>query len=281
MQDDCFVRQSIDDVPIRLKEAFDFGFMNCYGTVFRVLDAQSSGNLCFGVEKAGRRYFVKFAGARTINDHDLSVEDAIARLKAAVPKYRELAHPLLTQLVAFEEAGGGFTFVFDWADHESIGDMNPASHKRFHLLPTAQKTAVFEKVLRFHEHVAKCGYVAIDFNDNSILYNFDNGEVMFCDIDFYAKQSYMNGMGSIFGFKPLMAPEEFRCAGLIDEVTNVYAMGATAFMLLAGYERSWEAWPLDTASYDVVKRATSDLRVHRQQSIEQFVREWKACAVKA
>lgn len=56
-----------------------------------MFDIQSSGNLCFGVEKADKKYFIKFAGVKTINDHDLLVEDAIARLKAAVPKYKECA----------------------------------------------------------------------------------------------------------------------------------------------------------------------------------------------
>ncbi|MDF2989395.1 MAG: hypothetical protein K0R50_4905 [Eubacterium sp.] len=270
-----FYIQQIDDVQIRLKEPFDLNFIHQYGTVFKVLDAQSSGNLCFGVEKAGKRYFVKFAGAKMINDHDLPVEDAISRLKAAVPKYEELTHPSLIRLVKAEEIGDGFAIIFDWEDGESIGDLNPLLHERFLALPTDKRIGVFEEILYFHAHVAQCGYVAIDFNDNSTLYNFDSGKVMICDIDFYAKQSYINGMGSIFGIKALMSPEEFRCAGLLDEVTNVYTMGATAFMLLVDGDRSPEAWPLDMKLYDVVKKAVSDARKQRQQSIKQLMEEWE------
>jgi serine/threonine-protein kinase len=270
-----FYIQQIDDVQIRLKEPFDLNFIHQYGTVFKVLDAQSSGNLCFGVEKAGKRYFVKFAGVKMINDHDLPVEDAISRLKAAVPKYEELTHPSLIRLVKAEEIGDGFAIIFDWEDGESIGDLNPLLHERFLALPTDKRIGVFEEILYFHAHVAQCGYVAIDFNDNSTLYNFDSGKVMICDIDFYAKQSYINGMGSIFGIKALMSPEEFRCAGLLDEVTNVYTMGATAFMLLADGDRSPEAWPLDMKLYDVVKKAVSDARKQRQQSIKQLMEEWE------
>lgn len=57
--------QYIDGIPFKLKSAFDFSFMKEYGTVFKVYDDQDSGNICFGTEKDGQRYFVKFAGAPT------------------------------------------------------------------------------------------------------------------------------------------------------------------------------------------------------------------------
>ena len=268
--------QWIDGVLIRLKKPFNLDFIHQYGAVFKVIDGQSSGNLCFGVKKDGRRYFVKFAGAETINNYDLPVGDAIARLKAAVPKYRDLAQPLLIHLVKAEEIGGGFAIVFDWEDGESFGDQNPFLHERFLKLPIDKRMGVFEEILRFHEHVAQCGYVAIDFNDNSALYNFDSGKIVICDIDFFAKQSYINGMGRVLGDEKIMSPEEFRIGGLLDEVTNVYTMGATAFALFSDYDRSPEKWPLSKGLYDVIKRAVSDERVKRQQSIQQLIEEWEA-----
>jgi serine/threonine-protein kinase len=122
--------------------------------------------------------------------------------------------------------------------------------------------------------VAKCGYIAIDLNDNSILYNFDTDKIKICDIDFYVFLSYMNGMGSIFGIKTLMSPEECRCAGLIDEVTNAYTMGAMAFLLLARGDRSADKWPLDMKLFDVIDRAVNNTRRQRQNSIGQLIDEW-------
>jgi serine/threonine protein kinase len=267
--------QQIDRTQVRLKEPFDFHFIHQYGSVFRVFDEQSSGNLCFGVEKAGKKYFMKFAGARTINDHDLPVEDAVARLRAAVPKYKDLEHPSLIRLVDSAEVKDGYVLLFDWEAGESFGNPDCSLDHRFLSLPISQRVRVFEQVLRFHLHVACCGYVAIDFNHNSILYNFESGKVTVCDIDFYARQSYMNGMGGVFGIKTLMSPEESRCAGLLDEVTNVYTMGATAFMLLASGDRTLERWPLNAKLYEVVKRAVSDSRSQRQQSIAQLLEEWE------
>lgn len=274
MKEDIYIQQ-LDEVQIRLKAPFDFSFIHQYGSVFKVFDEQSSGNLCFGVEKAGKRYFVKFAGAETINC-GLPVEDAVARLRAAAPKYRALQHPSLIRLIDAKEVKDGYVLLFDWEEGESFGNPDCSLGDGFMSLPTAQRVNVFEQVLRFHLHVARCGYVAIDFNHNSMLYHHDSGRVAICDIDFYAKQSYMNGTGRVFGIKALMSPEEYRCAGLLDEITNVYTMGATAFLLLTNGDRSPESWPLNMKSYDVVKRAVSDSRKQRQQSIDQLLAEWES-----
>ena len=167
--------------------------------------------------------------------------------------------------------------VFDWYDCESFSVEQPLLYERFMSLPVNTKLHVFDEILRFHNHAAKCGYVAMDFNDYSTLYNFDTGEVKICDIDFYAKQTYINGFGKVLGDEVLMSPEEFRIGGLIDEITNVYTMGATAFRLFSKNERdrSPETWTLNTALYDVAKRAVSDERDQRQQSIRQLIDEWR------
>jgi serine/threonine-protein kinase len=80
-----------------------------------------------------------------------------------------------------------------------------------------------------------------------------------------------------------MSPEEFTQGAVIDEVTNVYAMGATAFALfgkdeLRGHKdgRQPEYWSLSTAGFEVAKRAVSDDRRKRQQSIKQLIAEWDA-----
>ena len=268
--------QLINGIPCKLKEPFDLSFLGDYGKVFKVFDEQNSGNLCFSIEKADKRYFVKFAGAQTINNHNLPVSDAVERLKAATQKYRDLAHPSLIHLIEARDIGNGFALIFDWEDGESVSIETPAIHERFIAIPITRKVQIFEEVLRFHQHVAERGYVAIDFNDYSVLYNFNTGNIKLCDIDFYGKSPYMNGMSRAIGDPMLMSPEEHRIAGLLDEVTNVYTMGAAAFMLLTDYDRSPEKWPLNPATYAVVKKAVSDEKRGRQQSIAQLIAEWNA-----
>jgi serine/threonine-protein kinase len=80
----------------------------------------------------------------------------------------------------------------------------------------------------------------------------------------------------IWGSSKFVSPEECVVGERMDEITTVYTMGATAFALLSEFNRSQEAWKLSDKSYTVVKKATSDNRAKRQQSVRQFIEEWKA-----
>jgi serine/threonine-protein kinase len=271
-----FYIQCTDDVPYKLKAPFDFSFLRKYGKVFKVFDDQDSGNICFGMTDGESRYFIKFAGAPT-ERACVRTEDAVANLKRTVPIYKDLAHPNLIKLVDAEEIGGGFAMVFEWADAECMHPMYPRSRKKFMQMTLETRFQVFEDILAYHAHVAKQGYVAIDFYDGSIMYDFGEGKTIICDIDFYAKAPYINSMGRLWGSSRFMSPEEFQFGAVIDEITNVYAMGATAFALFGDErDRCIEKWKLSKELFNVAKRAVSDQREKRQQSIKQLMEEWRA-----
>jgi len=246
-----------------------------YGRVFKVLDSQDSGNICFGLSDGDKKYFVKFAGAPTIHAN-ISASEAIANLKSVVPIYRDLAHPNLVNLINTEEIGGGFAAIFEWTSAICMGQQYPEQHRQFMALPLTIRIKIFEDIMAFHAHVAAKGYVAIDFYAGSIMYSPIGDKTIICDIDFYAKKPYVNQMGRLWGSSSFMSPEEFTKGADIDEITNVYTMGAAAFALLANFNRTPEKWPLDMKLYDIVKRATSDERGQRQQSIQQLIEEWQA-----
>lgn len=265
--------QYIDGVPFKLKSTFDFHFLSEYGTVFKVYDDQDSGNICFGSEKDGQRYFIKFAGAPTERLNGKPA-DAVARLKASLPVYRDLQHENLIELIEAKEVGGGFAMVFKWVNGDCMGRMFPAAHHRFMQLPVADRLMVFRDILSFFEYISSQNYVAVDFYDGSILYDFENGKTTICDIDFFRKQPCSNDMGRMWGSTLFMSPEEYQLGAVIDERTNVYTMGAMAFALFGGYSRTHDKWQLGDRSYEVAVRAVNDDRMQRQQSIRQLREEW-------
>jgi len=265
--------QWIDCVPYKLKEPYDFSFINKYGRVFKVFDDQDSGNICFGTKNGEKRYFVKFAGAATARAC-VGIDEAQNNLKTAATAYWDLAHPNLIKIIHSEEIGGGFAVVYDWVEAECMGRMYPMTRQKFMQMPLKSRIKVFEEILAFHAYVADRGYVAVDFYDGSVMYDFINENTIICDIDFYVKAPYKNSMGRLWGSGRFMSPEEFSLGAEIDEVTNVYAMGATAFALFSDYDRTPEAWSLNKRLYNVVKKAVSDERDHRQQSIKALINEW-------
>jgi aminoglycoside phosphotransferase (APT) family kinase protein len=269
-----FYIQYINDILYKLKSLYDFSFIEQYGEVFKVYDDQDSGNICFGVQNGDNRYFIKFAGAPT-EQYSGKPEDAIERLKSTVPIYQELAHPNLIRFIKAEEVGGGFAAIFEWTDGECMGRMYPRSREKFLQLPDSKRLEVFNDVMDFHIHVIKQGYVAIDFYDGSIMYDFDKKKTLICDIDLYSKMPYINTMGRMWGSSRFMSPEEFTLDATIDEITNVYVMGATAFALFGGETyRSIEKWRLGDELYKVALKAVNDKREKRQQSLSEFEYEW-------
>ena len=262
-------------MAVKLKAPFDLDFLRSYGAVFKVFDDQDSGNLCFGVaSNAGERYFVKFVGAPTVR-YSGDPREAIERLKASATVYSDLAHPSLIRFVKAEEVGGGYAIVFEWTDAICAGRQYPSSREAFIELPLEARVRVFEDVMEFHEHVARRGYVAIDFYDGSIMYDQVTGGAIVCDIDFYQKSPYAGSMG-LWGSTRFISPEERTDGAVIDEVTNVYTMGATAFALFADSDRSVERWPLGMRMFETVKRAASDEREMRHQSIRELIEEWES-----
>lgn len=78
--------------------------------------------------------------------------------------------------------------------------------------------------------VSESGYVAVDFYAGSIMYDFQTDRITICDIDLFRKKPSINDMGEDYwGTKRLKAPEEYCYGAAIDEITNVYTLGALLF----------------------------------------------------
>jgi len=185
----------------------------------------------------------------------------------------------LIRLVLSEKIGGGYSAVFEWTNAVCAGRDYPESRARFMALPQGNHVKVFEDIMTFHAHVAEKGYVAVDFYDGSIMYDFAQSKIIICDIDLYQKAPYTGGLGrwdSADDFAQFFSPEELTQDAVLDEITTVYTMGQTAFELFADSNRLPEAWTLSAETYALIKRAVSNDRDQRQQSIGQLINEWKS-----
>lgn len=270
--------QKIDGIEFKMKELYDFDFLSKYGKVFKVFDDQDSGNICFGTEKDGQKYFIKFAGAKTA-EYNGEPCDAVSRLKATMPIYENLRHKNLIEYMDSKEIGNGFAMIFKWEDGECMGRMYPESHRRFMSLSNDTKLKVFVDILDFMKYIAEQSFVAIDFYDGSIMYDFENQKTIICDIDFFRKSPAANDMGRMWDSSVFMSPEEFEKGAVLDEVTNVYMLGAMAFSLFGNYKRDSENWQLSKDLYNIAVKATSDDRNNRYQSVEELIDEWNKYCV--
>ncbi|GAB2565175.1 serine/threonine-protein kinase [Gracilibacillus alcaliphilus] len=278
----------IDKVSFQLQEEHDLLWLKNLGEVFCVFDQQDSGNISFGVEKNDKKFFVKYAGAKPM-DFSGDPKEAVDRLIKAVPVYKALKHPNLISLIDHFSINNGYTAIFEWFDgeclhsHWSFGGMakytNPDSpFYRFKNLDIEKRLETLDTIFSFHTYAESQGFVAVDFYDGSILYDFKNHLTKICDIDFYRKSPSINDIGDQFwGAARSKSPEEFNLGSPIDSKTNVFTMGSIAFGLLGGeMVHSISKWEADKTLYEVAIKAVQKDRDQRYSTVKEFYEAWRA-----
>lgn len=264
-----------DGMPVQLRAPHDLSFTARWGRVFAVLDQQDSGNLCLGVDGPGGRVFVKYAGAPTMR-YDGAISTAVANLRRSAEVYRDLAHPTLVTLREAVDVGAGHALVFDWTDATPVGRQYERSHV-VRSLPLPARADAVRQILDFHVHAAARGWAAIDLYDGSVMVDAGTGRVVLCDLDLYERGPTVNRMGRMWGSTRFMSPEEYRLGAPIDEVTNVFALGALAHTFLGDdATKSREAWVGSGAQFDVAARAMRPEREARWPSIAALAEAWRS-----
>lgn len=293
------VKCKIDNIEFKLKEYQDFSWVNDYGIVFSVIDETGSGCILFGVQKDNKKYFIKIAGAKTV-EAEISEQDSIDLLKDAVEKYKSIHHQNLIKYIDSFDINEFFAVIFEYADGECLFDhWNFEKYKndstlitpiqKFKKLEISKRLDVVYKLFSFFETFINAGYVAVDFYDSSIIYNFEKDEATFCDIDLFRKLPTKNDLGKdYYGTKRLKAPEENELGATIDELTNEFTLGAIIFDIFSNvsnndkrYEigmfipNDLEEFELNTKTYNVLLKSTNYDRNNRYTSINEFEVEFR------
>ena len=243
------------------------------GDIFRAFRDHDSGCTSFGVAVEGGRWFVKHS----------DVPIAIQRLGQAIHLNSIVRHKALPRLRHSFETDDGFSVVYDWVDGECLRPARPPEvhpRDRFRALPSDEIIAALDVIYDAHLLIADHGFIAEDFYDGCIIYDFEKKEVHLCDFDNYHSGPFVNEVGRLFGSSRFMAPEEFQRGEPIDQTTNVFTLGRTAFVLLGDASDSKEAWKGTDAMWSVVKKATNEDRTLRHQSVRDFVEDWRSAIVR-
>jgi serine/threonine-protein kinase len=254
-------------------------YLDQLGEVFRAFRDQDSGCISYGVLAGGTRWFVKHSDEPR----------GFASLRRAQHLHSTVRHEALPGLHNAFETPGGLALVFDWVPGEPLydytrfrgeaGRRDPASpHTRFRALPLAQILKALDTIYDVHLLLAGQGFVAVDFYDGCLLYDFHRGRTYLCDLDEYRPGPFVLEADRLPGSRRFMAPEEWKRGATIDQVTNVFTLGRTAVELLGDGTTSLDTFRGNEAMKRVVVRATSVEREERQQSVREFVQDWRSAA---
>lgn len=259
-------------------------YLGSVGVVFAEFGelTQDSGNVSYGVQIASERYFVKTAGRPDDPRPLLNHAARVALLRNAVRLYESCHHHTLPRLYKVIESPSGPLLVYQWLEGELLGAPRPrrddpeSAFQRFRRLPSSTVQTCLDAVFDLHHVLAGAGWIAVDFYDGCLIYDFKSGRLGVVDLDMYRDCPFRNEVGRMFGSSRFMAPEEFELGALIDERTNVFVMGRTALVFLADGALNADAFRGTRALFDVVARACEPERSRRYDSVAAFYHAWRA-----
>jgi serine/threonine protein kinase len=259
-------------------------FLSRHGEIFAVYDerTQDSGNISYGINIGNERYFIKTAGLPDDPRPYLSHAERVKWLFNAARLNRSLEHPLLPRLHHVINSTWGPLLVYDWAAGEHIHAQhsqrtNPQSaFQNFLRLPVDHILDVLDGIYDLHNRLAQLGWIAVDFYDGCLIYDFEHYKPSLVDLDMYRQGFFRNEMGRMFGSSRFMSPEEFELNALIDQRSNVYTMGRTALVLLSDGTLDRASFRGSDQLYAVVQRACAESPLNRYQSLTDFHLAWRA-----
>jgi len=252
------------------------------GTTFARFGAhtQDSGNISYGVDVDGTRFFLKTAGDPADQAPYLDFDARQGLLRNAAELAKTIHHPLLPAFHGLIESPGGPVLVYDWRDGEHLGTArdqreNPeTAYQRFRALPADEILAALDQLFDLHAHLTAAGWVEGDFYDGALLYDFTQHRLTMIDPDSYHLGPYRNDMGRMFGASRFMAPEEFSLGAPIDDRTTAYVMARAALVFLSD-------GTLDRTSFrgpDPLYAVTQQAVTTRFPSYAAFHDAWQAAA---
>jgi len=253
-------------------------FLASLGEVFVVHRGHDSGNTSYGVRIGAHAWFVKHAEA----------DEPISHLESAIIFHGAVRHPVIIPLVGWFRTSAGLAIVHEFRDGLIVNDplapgARPRQHPestyaRFRQRPVDEISRALDTVFDAHVAVANAGFVAVDFYDGAIIYDFEHQQVHLCDLDMYRPGPYRLERDRQYGSTRFMAPEEFERGATIDERTTVFTLGRTAFVFLSQGQRGENdahLWRASPAQYDIARIATELNPDKRFASVIEFLNAWR------
>jgi serine/threonine-protein kinase len=259
-------------------------YLRSVGTVFVKFSdlTQDSGNVSYGVQIDTERYFVKTAGNPDAPRPALEHLGRVTLLRNAIRLRESCDHFTLPKLYRIIESPFGPLLVYEWLNGELLGVYraqrnDPASaFQRFRSLPVATILKCLDAIFDLHDEIVRAGWIAVDFYDGCLIYDFAMERLGVVDLDHYREGPFYNEMGRMFGSTRFMSPEEFKLGALINEQTNVFLMGRTALVFLSDGTLNAGAFRGSRALFEVVAKACEPERPRRFDSMAAFCRAWRA-----
>jgi serine/threonine-protein kinase len=254
-------------------------FAESCGDVFASFESQDSGCVSFGVEAGNRRWFIKGP----------STDAAVDSITSVVEFHARVRHAVIVRPVEIVEVEGLPVLGYPWVDGESlypattqvsgspVREAADAPHRRFRQLPVDQIVYAVDAVYSAHVEIVREGFVAVDFYDGCLLYDFARRRMRLIDLDEYRPGPVEVPAALLPGSTRFRSPEEMTPGAIVDERSTVYSLGRVAQVLLDEGDDEGR-WRASAELATVAERATQPDPADRYGTVTELAGVWRAAA---
>jgi serine/threonine protein kinase len=171
---------------------------------------------------------------------------------------RSLQHPHIVRALDFGFVGGSPYLVMEYVEGESLGQRLEREGR----LPEEEALRIITQVAEGLHCAHQQGLVHRDVKPDNILLTRE-GQAKLADLGLVKEletETHLTRTGRGLGTPNFMAPEQFRDAKHVDARCDIYALGATLYMMVTGELPFKELGPVETW----LKKLNNDLPPARQ-----------------
>jgi eukaryotic-like serine/threonine-protein kinase len=183
------------------------------------------------VYRAHDRLLERTVALKVLHEHYSSDEDYIERFRREARAAAQLTHPGIVTVIDRGEQGGRQFIVFEHVAGETLKDVIDREGR----LPVPRALELALEVARALQFAHERGLVHRDVKPQNVLLNGD-GRAKVTDFGIAREvdvEQSMTQTGTVLGTSHYLAPEQAR-GEVVDEKSDVYALGAVLFELLTG-----------------------------------------------
>jgi serine/threonine-protein kinase len=170
--------------------------------------------------------------------------------------------------------------VYEWFPGELVGvprrerPDHGSAFTRFTALPLPILCPSLSTNFHVHAKLAERGWIASDFYDGCVMYDFSTHDLRLVDLDHCRHGAFTNKMGRMFGSTRFMALEEQALGAEINERTTVFNMGRCVTVFLREPSLQLQS-PATSAILRVEEKACQENPSRRYNSMADFLHAWQ------
>ena len=174
----------------------------------------------------------RLVAVKVLQPEMASWPEGIERFRREAVIAAQLTHPAIVPLITFGEVGGLWYFVMKYVRGETLADRLRVQRFRW-----PEACDMLLQLADALDYAHRQGVIHRDIKPANILLDADSGCPMLADFGIARAAAFGDSLthtGVVVGTPGFMSPEQSAGLGDVDERSDIFALGALAYLMLTG-----------------------------------------------